>query len=396
MADIFLSYRRSDSQSATGRLADRLVGHFGSSRVFLDHESIVAGEDFPGAIRRAMAGSVVVLAIIGPEWLDARDADGGRRLDDQGDFVRLEIESAFDAGLPIIPILIEDAVMPAAEHLPPSLARLSFCNAVSLSAARWNGDVDGLIETLQSRFGIESERPSVAGGVVAGSTLDGLAGLALDLLELTAHPTRLIVRRQTGHVGDHLRAFGFLVCALLLGNLAFLVGAGMSSLASWITIGIIFGVIVVTVFAALLTIAWRAVGERIEFRQVTLILAYILGGGWLWFCTGALLVVMGVQLIAPDTFNEYLTIFREKLPIAERLAGASQLLEKAVHGPSAALIALAGLIWLAAVAWVIVAWGGFRISFGCGRVKAFGATSLFLFALGSLFAAARWIAVNVA
>ena len=34
MPDIFLSYRRQDSSSATGRLADRLEEHFGPGRVF--------------------------------------------------------------------------------------------------------------------------------------------------------------------------------------------------------------------------------------------------------------------------------------------------------------------------------------------------------------------------
>ena len=51
MAEIFLSYRRQDSQSATGRLADALEAHFGDERVFRDRE-FVAGEDFVDAIRR--------------------------------------------------------------------------------------------------------------------------------------------------------------------------------------------------------------------------------------------------------------------------------------------------------------------------------------------------------
>jgi hypothetical protein len=49
MADIFLSYRRQDSQSATGRLANRLKKHFSRTRVFRDHESLVVGEEFAEA-----------------------------------------------------------------------------------------------------------------------------------------------------------------------------------------------------------------------------------------------------------------------------------------------------------------------------------------------------------
>ncbi|HMY06495.1 MAG TPA: toll/interleukin-1 receptor domain-containing protein, partial [Accumulibacter sp.] len=82
MADIFLSYRRGDSQSATGRLADRLISHFGTARVFLDYQSIVSGENFAEAIRRSIGTSVVVLAVVGPHWLEIRDAEGRRRLED--------------------------------------------------------------------------------------------------------------------------------------------------------------------------------------------------------------------------------------------------------------------------------------------------------------------------
>ena len=96
MAEIFLSYRRDDSTSATGRLADALEAHFGDDRVFRDRE-IAAGENFVEAIRRSVESATVVLVVVGRHWLDARDAAGRRRLDDPGDFVRLEIELALAA-----------------------------------------------------------------------------------------------------------------------------------------------------------------------------------------------------------------------------------------------------------------------------------------------------------
>ena len=69
MAEIFLSYRRQDSQSATGRLADDLEAHFGDDRVFRDHE-IVAGADFVEAIRRLVESATVLLVVVGPRWLE--------------------------------------------------------------------------------------------------------------------------------------------------------------------------------------------------------------------------------------------------------------------------------------------------------------------------------------
>jgi len=58
------------------------------------------------------------------------------------------------------------------------------------------------------------------------------------------------------------------------------------------------------------------------------------------------------------------------------MAEARTLLENALHGPAAALFVFACLVWGSAAVWTIVAWGAFRNSFGCGRVKAILATTL--------------------
>ncbi|QLQ24414.1 MAG: toll/interleukin-1 receptor domain-containing protein [Dechloromonas sp.] len=378
MADIFLSYRRQDSQSATGRLGDRLTAHFGPMRVFRDRESIVAGDDFAEAIRRAIGTSVVVLVIVGPDWLTARTADGRRRLDDEADFVRLEIESALLGGVPVIPVLVEGAVMPAATALPPSLARFARCQATELSDTRWNYDVDRLIAMLQARFAIESEQAVPGSGSAADGHLNPFARLALDLLELASHPTRLIARQQTGHALDHVRAFMFLLAVLVLGNFAFLLSVGAQSLGEWIAVGVILGLLTVTFLATMLTLAWRIVGTRIEFRQVTLILAYIYAGVWIGFCAGALLAATGVQLVAPEVFTDYLAIVRTTAPLGQRMAEARALLEQTLHGPAAALFVIACLVWGVAAVWTVVAWGAFRNSFGCTRLKALAATSVWL------------------
>lgn len=384
MADIFLSYRRQDSQSATGRLGDRLTAHFGPMRVFRDRESIVAGDDFAEAIRRAIGTSVVVLVIVGPDWLTACTADGRRRLDDEADFVRLEIESALLGGVPVIPVLVEGAVMPAATVLPPSLARFARCQATELSDSRWNYDVDRLIAMLQARFAIESEQAVPGSRSAADGHLNPFARLALDLLELAAHPTRLIARQQTGHALDHVRAFMFLLAVLVFGNFAFLLSVGAQSLGEWITVGVILGLLTVTFLATLLTLAWRIVGTRIEFRQVTLILAYIYAGVWIGFCAGALLAATGVQLVAPEVFTDYLAIVRTAAPLAQRMAEARALLEQTLHGPAAALFVIACLVWSVAIVWTVVAWGAFRNSFGCTRLRALAATSVWLAILVTL------------
>ena len=62
------------------------------------------------------------------------------------------------ARVPVVPVLVEGAVMPAAADLPPSLAEFSRCQAVELADRRWRADIDALVEALQLRFAIEFAR----------------------------------------------------------------------------------------------------------------------------------------------------------------------------------------------------------------------------------------------
>src|SRR5574340_22257 len=75
MADGFLSYRRDDSRSATGRLADGLRAAFGAEGVFRDLDSIAPGQDFEAALARAIGGASVMLAVVGPRWIEIRSEE---------------------------------------------------------------------------------------------------------------------------------------------------------------------------------------------------------------------------------------------------------------------------------------------------------------------------------
>lgn len=73
MAGIFLSYRRDDSGGYAGRLADDLKQAFAGDQVWRDIEAIEAGADFVDAIGKAIGSCSVLLALIGPRWLDAKN-----------------------------------------------------------------------------------------------------------------------------------------------------------------------------------------------------------------------------------------------------------------------------------------------------------------------------------
>src|ERR1700686_4306387 len=107
---IALSYRREDSVAVAGRLYDRLQSAFGRENVFMDFDSIPPGVDFREHIMRSIERSHVLVAVIGPNWLG--DKGGLRRIDNPNDFVRFEIGSALARGIPVIPVLANDARMP--------------------------------------------------------------------------------------------------------------------------------------------------------------------------------------------------------------------------------------------------------------------------------------------
>lgn len=87
---------------------------------------------FPDKLRWGVEGCAVLLALIGPEWLDVRGDDGGRRLDDADDFVRQEIALALEQGKKVIPVLFDDTPLPPRDRLPDPLKALVQCDALLL------------------------------------------------------------------------------------------------------------------------------------------------------------------------------------------------------------------------------------------------------------------------
>ena len=146
---IFISYRRDDSEGEAGRLYDDLVRAYGDNAVFMDVSGIAPGLDFRKAIDDNVAGCGVFLAIIGLQWATITGSDGKRRIDDDNDFVRLEIASALARNIAVIPVLVHEARMPHPEQLPDNIKDFAYRNSVEISHARWNSDVQLLIDALK-------------------------------------------------------------------------------------------------------------------------------------------------------------------------------------------------------------------------------------------------------
>jgi hypothetical protein len=148
MSKIVVSYRRSDSQAIAGRIVDRLIAQFGDQSVFMDVDDIPFGIDFRQHIQSVLSQAEVLIAVVGPDWLGA-GADGGSRIQEEDDPVRVEIETALRQDIMVIPVMVNGASMPKAATLPESLRNFAFLNAAPVDVGRdFRPHVDRLVQSI--------------------------------------------------------------------------------------------------------------------------------------------------------------------------------------------------------------------------------------------------------
>lgn len=150
---IFISYRRDDSRHVAGRLVDRLAQTFKRDQLFMDVDAIEPGLDFVKVLTekvQKVRDCDVFLAVVGPQWISATDANGRKRLDDPNDFVRVELEAALQRDIRVIPVLVDGAQMPLANELPEPLSPLARRNAVRLTHERFGSEATALATSLKS------------------------------------------------------------------------------------------------------------------------------------------------------------------------------------------------------------------------------------------------------
>ena len=154
---IFISYRRQDSAGHAGRVHDRLSAEFGRDLVFMDVDSIPLGSDFVETLREQVSKCAILLALIGPDWMTARDAKGQRRLEDASDFVRLEIGTALQRRIPVIPIAVGGFAFPLSEEgLPDDLRALRYRQGLEVRNSSFSSDMGLLVGQLRGLL----ERPA--------------------------------------------------------------------------------------------------------------------------------------------------------------------------------------------------------------------------------------------
>jgi hypothetical protein len=170
MSTVFISYRRQTAAGEARALFNDLVARLGESAVFMDVDSISLGRDFRSELQKTLAACDLMLVIIDKDWAAVKDERGRTRLEDAGDFVRMEIEAGLKRNIAVTPVLVKGAQMPAPEALPAEIRDLAYRNGFELSHSRWESDVREMIRRLSLE---EAGGGSVPAGVKLRVDRDG-------------------------------------------------------------------------------------------------------------------------------------------------------------------------------------------------------------------------------
>ena len=151
---IFINYRREDSIATAGRLADRLAETFGRDNLFMDVDNIPVGINFDEYLKSEVAACDVVLSVIGPNWLNAKDEANQRRLDKPDDFVAIELAAALARNILVVPVLVDGTRMPKASELPDSLKPFALRNAIQVRNTNFGSDAEQLITKMREALAL--------------------------------------------------------------------------------------------------------------------------------------------------------------------------------------------------------------------------------------------------
>lgn len=135
--DVFISYRRDGGEATAKMLRDKLdsLGY----RVFFDVESLRSG-NFNTALYEVIDECKDFLLVLSPNSLN--------RCQNEGDWVRLEIEHALEKNLNIIPIMLRGFSFPT--ELPPSIAAIRYKNGIESNYQFFDAFIDKLRSFLVS------------------------------------------------------------------------------------------------------------------------------------------------------------------------------------------------------------------------------------------------------
>jgi TIR domain len=163
-ARVFISYRTSDGADKATALARDLDALFGQEQIFLDKDDLPAGSRWRDEIARALNDAPILLVLVTPNYLGARDSDGKPCIEREDDPVRDELSAALAAHAHVIPLLCDGvAETPSAAALPAPFDQLSERTWRRLRAYDWREDLARLGEDLRALGVVPRTTPAPLG-----------------------------------------------------------------------------------------------------------------------------------------------------------------------------------------------------------------------------------------
>lgn len=170
--EIFISYRRDDCAAQARAVYERLDKIFGASAgVFIDLTDLPGGVNFVVSINRQLQECLVMLALIGRDWLGTKAPGGLRRIDDEKDYVRLELCTALSRGITLIPVLVDGASIPDGSSLPDDLKPMVLQQARALSLLEFDAGMGQIVSQLQCQLGRAQADFEVTAFTVPGQSI---------------------------------------------------------------------------------------------------------------------------------------------------------------------------------------------------------------------------------
>lgn len=141
MSKVLFCYRQDALPDLAERIYIHLCEEFGTERVVRD---VSPGTNLLKYCDETIAKDDIVLIAAGGEWVP--------RLNNIHDFVRLQIDTALRRKIAIVPVLLEDALMPEAGSLPESLRPLLLLQAAQVREANFDSDIASLTGGIKGEW----------------------------------------------------------------------------------------------------------------------------------------------------------------------------------------------------------------------------------------------------
>jgi len=373
--NIFISYRREDNKYQALRIFDAFQKT--NVRAFYDTDSIPLGRDFRKVIMAQVQKCDVLLALVGRNWAECLDPKTGlRRLENPDDFVRIEIGTALSRGIPVVPVLIDDASLPETDQLPNDLRNLFDMQAEFISFRTFDDDVKRLITKLKIKSPQKLEPSELASPVQDGEPPlgDRAAGYGImgevpivartqikDLFDsILKYPLKDLFDNILKYPPQYLLTFA----NIFLGPKKFIAGRQLDSETEWMN-ALAF-LTVSTVLSSIVLVLFLAPSESsVVWSGVVKLVLQILVLQLLFVGLGALFIRFSWWLVGGKAAARSFFVLCTYL-----ISGLTIIVS--------VFVALAKeLMPFAAIIWAVSFWGAFRSLTGSSKLRSFFAFMIF-------------------